>query len=59
MPEPAQQIGFQEYLHGITELGARIARRLLLLQVGTAAGGQVKPFAIDASRVAKSSRVAA
>ncbi len=26
MPEPAQQIGFQEYLHSITESGARIAR---------------------------------
>ena len=26
MPLPAQQIGFQEYLHSITESGARIAR---------------------------------
>ena len=26
MPPPAQQIGFQEYLHSITESGARIAR---------------------------------
>ena len=26
MPEPAQQIGLQEYLHSITESGARIAR---------------------------------
>ena len=26
LPQPAQQIGFQEYLHAITESGARIAR---------------------------------
>ena len=26
LPEPAQQIAFQEYLHAITEAGARIAR---------------------------------